>query len=200
MLVARVRRATLGSREPVGRATGRYLIGAPGAPLHPVGRPVIVRFFVSLGSNLDDRHANIDRAVCGIRDLVDAVVHVSTPIETAPMYLVDQPEFINAVACFDADIEPRRLLDLLLRLERRLGRVRGERFGPRIIDSDILAADDLVIREDDLEIPHPRMHERAFVLGPLAELAPEWVHPSLELTAEQMLVALTDPQPIEDAG
>ena len=129
--------------------------------------------YVGLGANLGDRDASIRRAA----ELLGAR-RVSTVRETEPWGYADQPRFLNAVAELETDEEPRALLDRLLEVERALGRTReGPRYGPRTIDLDLLLYGDLELDEPGLTVPHPRLHERLFVLEPLAELAPELVVP-----------------------
>lgn len=124
--------------------------------------------YVGLGSNLGDREALIREAAAAI----DAS-RLSPIVETEPWGFEEQPRFLNAVAELHTELEPRELLELLLDVERRLGRDRsGPRWGPRTIDLDLLLYGRLRLREPGLEIPHPRLHERAFVLEPLAALAP----------------------------
>jgi 2-amino-4-hydroxy-6-hydroxymethyldihydropteridine diphosphokinase len=126
--------------------------------------------YLALGSNLGDRGATLQRAVellmvaDGIR-----VVRSSRVFETAPVG-PPQPDYLNAVVEIDTTLDPRGLLEACQAVERELGRERRERWGPRTIDVDVLAYDDLEVDEPDLRIPHPRMHERAFVLVPLGEL------------------------------
>jgi len=130
--------------------------------------------FIGFGANLGDTHANVARAL----ELLAAhphldVVAVSTLRDTDPVGYLDQPRFLNGAARVEAELAPRALLDVLLDLERRLGRVRdGPRFGPRTLDLDLLVYGDLVLDEPGLTVPHPRLHERRFVLEPLAEIAP----------------------------
>jgi 2-amino-4-hydroxy-6-hydroxymethyldihydropteridine diphosphokinase len=129
--------------------------------------------YVGLGANLGDREATVRRA----SELLGAV-RVSTLIETEPWGYADQPRFVNAVAELETDEPPRALLQRLLEVERELGRTReGPRYGPRAIDLDLLLYGDEQLEEPGLVVPHPRLHERAFVLEPLAELAPELVVP-----------------------
>jgi 2-amino-4-hydroxy-6-hydroxymethyldihydropteridine diphosphokinase len=128
-----------------------------------------VKAYVGLGSNLGDREATIRRAA----ELIGAV-RLSPVIETEPWGYEDQPRFLNAVAEVETELPPRRLLDHLLDVERRLGRERvGRRWGPRTIDLDLLLYGDEAVAEPGLEVPHPRLHERLFVLEPLAMLVPE---------------------------
>lgn len=146
-----------------------------------------VRAYVGLGANLGDREATIRRAVelLGKVEGVD-VVAVSTLRETEPWGPVEQPPYLNGVAVVETRLEPRALLDVLLDVERRLGRVRVplERWGPRTVDLDLLLYGDVVVDEPGLGVPHPRLHERRFVLEPLAELAPDAVVPGLGTVAE----------------
>jgi 2-amino-4-hydroxy-6-hydroxymethyldihydropteridine diphosphokinase len=129
--------------------------------------------YVGLGANLGDREGTIRAAVADL----PGVVAVSTLRETDPVGITDQPRFLNGVAVLETELAPRELLDGLLAVERRLGRERGRRWGPRTIDLDLLLYGDEVIDETGLTIPHPRLHERRFVLEPLADLAPELVVP-----------------------
>jgi 2-amino-4-hydroxy-6-hydroxymethyldihydropteridine diphosphokinase len=130
--------------------------------------------YLSLGGNLGDPSASMATAL----RLLDAdestrVVAVSSLYRTPPWGKLDQPDFLNAAAEISTALAPRALLDLCLEAERKLKRVREERWGPRLIDIDILVFGDRVIHETGLEVPHPRMLERAFVLAPLAEIAPD---------------------------
>ena len=129
--------------------------------------------YVGLGSNLGDREGTIRAALAKL----PGVVAVSTLRETDPVGITDQPRFLNGVAALETELAPRELLDVLLAVERRLGRERGQRWGPRTIDLDLLLYGDEVIDETGLTIPHPRLHERRFVLEPLAELSPALVVP-----------------------
>jgi 2-amino-4-hydroxy-6-hydroxymethyldihydropteridine diphosphokinase len=131
--------------------------------------------YVGLGANLGDREETIRAAVAELPD----VVALSPLRETDPVGVTDQPQFLNGVAALETELAPRELLDVLLAVERRLGRERRERWGPRTIDLDLLLYGDEVIDEDGLKIPHPRLHERRFVLEPLADLAPQLVVPGL---------------------
>ncbi len=135
-----------------------------------------MRAYVGLGANLGDREETIRRAL----DLLSAepgieVVAVSTLRETEPVGYVDQPAFLNGAVALETELSPRELLERLLSVERELGRVRGDgpRFGPRVIDLDLLLYGDEVVDDPGVTVPHPRLAERRFALEPLHELDPE---------------------------
>jgi 2-amino-4-hydroxy-6-hydroxymethyldihydropteridine diphosphokinase len=137
--------------------------------------PDMTRSFVGLGANLEDPRAQIERALELLAEENGVeVAAVSTLRWTDPVGFADQPRFLNGVAELRTTLGARELLERLLAIERRLGRVRGQgpRFGPRTIDLDLLLYGDEVIDEPGLQIPHPRLHERGFALEPLAELDP----------------------------
>lgn len=136
--------------------------------------------YLALGANLGDRRANIAAALGQLAPDV-RVELVSSLYETEPAYVLDQPRFLNAVARVRTALEPAALLARLKQIEAALGRAAGTRFGPRVIDLDILLYGDRVIATDTLTIPHPRMAERPFVLVPLAEIAPELVPPGWDV-------------------
>ena len=140
----------------------------------------MTRAYVGLGANLGPKEVTLLRAV----DLLAGedgieVLELSELRETAPVGVVDQPEFLNGALALETSLAPRELLDVLLRVEHELGRVRGERWGPRTIDLDLLVYGDETVDEPGLRVPHPRLHERRFALEPLAELEPELEIPGL---------------------
>ena len=142
----------------------------------------MTRAYVALGSNLGDREALIRRAAEEI-----GAVRLSPLVETEPWGYEDQPRFLNAVAELDTELPPRELLALLLDAERRLGRDRsGPRWGPRTIDLDLLLYGEERLQEPGLEVPHPRLRERLFVLEPLAALAPEAKIPGFGTVSEAL--------------
>ena len=141
----------------------------------------MTRAYVGLGANLGDREATLRRALelLGATPGVD-VVAFSSFRETDPVGYLDQPRFVNAAAAVETDLPPSELLDALLAVERGLGRTRdGPRFGPRTIDLDLLVYGDESLDGPGLVVPHPRLHERRFVLEPLAEIASGLVVPGL---------------------
>jgi 2-amino-4-hydroxy-6-hydroxymethyldihydropteridine diphosphokinase len=132
------------------------------------------RAFVGLGSNLDDPVQQVETAIAELDALSSSrVVRRSRLYRTRPVGCADQPDFVNAVAELETRLQPRVLLRELLALERRHRRVRGPRNGPRTLDLDLLLYDGQELAEPELTLPHPRMHERAFVLMPLFEIAPQ---------------------------
>jgi 2-amino-4-hydroxy-6-hydroxymethyldihydropteridine diphosphokinase len=144
--------------------------------------------YVGLGANLGDREATIREALAELSAAPALqVVAVSALRETDPVGYLDQPPFLNGAAALETALAPQELLTLLLDVERRLGRVRGDgpRFGPRTLDLDLLLYGAERLVEPDLVLPHPRLHERAFVLEPLAEL-----DPSLEVPGKGTVSAL----------
>jgi 2-amino-4-hydroxy-6-hydroxymethyldihydropteridine diphosphokinase len=153
------------------------------------------RAFVSLGSNLGDREAHLRRAIHalgatrGIR-----WIGVSRIYETDPVGPIPQGPYLNAVAEIETGLEPRALLERLLQIEAEEGRIRrGARGEARTLDLDLLSFADRCIEDDKLIVPHPRMHERSFVLEPLCELAPQWVHPRSGRTVAELAARVRDP-------
>ena len=141
--------------------------------------------YLSLGSNLGDRAANLRAATDSLAALGE-VLSVSSFYETEPVELTSQPWFLNCAVALATDKMPRQLLGSLLNIEQSMGRRRLQPKGPRIIDIDILLFGNSVVDTGALTIPHPAMHERRFVLEPLAEIAPEVRHPVLKRTVREM--------------
>ena len=132
-----------------------------------------VTAYVALGANLEDPVVQVRAGLAALATLPHTQLVVQSSLyRTAPVGYADQPDFINAVAAVDTALSPRELLDALLAIELNHGRVRQFANAPRTLDLDVLLYDDVEVNESGLTIPHPRMHERAFVLAPLAEIAP----------------------------
>lgn len=134
--------------------------------------------YVALGGNLGDPAATVLAAFAALANLPESrVTHGSSLYRTAPVGFADQPEFVNAVAELETTLAPEALLDALFDIEERFGRVRAQKNGPRTLDLDLLLYDDQFIELPHLTLPHPRLHLRAFVLQPLAEIAPQLAIP-----------------------
>ncbi|HYE78731.1 MAG TPA: 2-amino-4-hydroxy-6-hydroxymethyldihydropteridine diphosphokinase [bacterium] len=155
-----------------------------------------MRYLLGLGSNLGDRLENLARAVAALRE-VGEVQSLSGVYETNPVGFADQPRFYNMALLLESDLEPDTLMLLLADLQQALGKATPFPNGPRVIDIDILLAEDMVIDSSELTLPHPRMHERLFVLQPLAEVDPLAIHPVLGVTVEHLLGALDPGDPAE---
>jgi len=142
--------------------------------------------YLALGTNLGNRMENFHRAIAALSPTV-RVTALSPVYETPPWGYADQPAFLNMALAGETESDPLGLIAFLKKLETELGREKTFRNGPRLIDMDILFYDTLVFEQADLVIPHPRLHERAFVLVPLNYIAPELVHPKLKRTVHDLL-------------
>lgn len=154
--------------------------------------------YLALGSNLGDREAHLSEAA---RTLASSEgvrrATLSRVYETAPLGPAGQGPYLNAVLRLETELPPAELLALLQRVEAAHGRDRGgERWGPRTLDLDLLLYDDRVIDEPALQVPHPHLHERPFVLEPLAELAPDLVHPTIGTRIRELARAVRDPEAV----
>jgi 2-amino-4-hydroxy-6-hydroxymethyldihydropteridine diphosphokinase len=147
------------------------------------------RIYIALGTNIGDREGNLKTAKDALFPEV-TVVRESSIYVTPPWGYADQPDFLNQVIEVSTHLEPLPLLRFLKDIENRMGRKKLIRNGPRLIDLDILFYGDRVVVIDDLQIPHPRMEGRAFVLVPLHEIAPDLIHPMLEISVREMLTGI----------
>lgn len=143
--------------------------------------------FLALGSNLGRRRVWIEQARQILARRGVGMVRCSSLYDTAPREVVDQPRFLNQVCQVECPLPPLRLLEICLQVEQKLGRSRGKDKGPRNIDIDVIYYGERIIDHSRLKLPHPRLQERAFVLAPLAEIAPQFADPRTGLTAPQML-------------
>ncbi|MBZ5495527.1 MAG: 2-amino-4-hydroxy-6-hydroxymethyldihydropteridine diphosphokinase [Acidobacteriia bacterium] len=148
--------------------------------------------YLSAGSNLGDRKAHLRSGIDGLRSVGLAALRVSSVFETEPVGFLNQPWFLNIVVEAETRLTPRQLLACCLEVESQHGRVRSFPGAPRTLDLDILLYGDLVIDEPGLQIPHPRMAQRRFVLEPLAQMAPEVRHPTLGQSIHTLLASCTD--------
>ncbi|MCS7163513.1 MAG: 2-amino-4-hydroxy-6-hydroxymethyldihydropteridine diphosphokinase [Thermodesulfovibrio sp.] len=145
------------------------------------------KVYLLLGSNLGNREKNIEKAInelmlCGVR-----ILKKSSLYNTAPWGYTEQPDFLNQAVEGLTSFEPTALLREIKKIERKMGRVETLRYGPRVIDIDIIFYDNIVFESKDLVIPHPLMHKREFVLKPLCEIAPDFIHPKLNLSVKKLL-------------
>lgn len=143
--------------------------------------------YISIGSNLGDRKENCRKAIKLLKENGIAVKRHSSMYETEPWGVKDQPKFINMAIEAGTDKKPGEILRVLKEIEKEIGRTETVKLGPRVIDLDILFYDDLILKTQDLEIPHPLLHEREFVLKPLCEIAPNKKHPVTGKTVKEML-------------
>ncbi len=148
------------------------------------------RVFLSLGSNLGNRKNYLKRAIEKLKDNNIKIIKESNIIETEPYGYKEQAKFLNLALEVETDLEPKDLMKLILEIEGELGRKREKKWGPRVIDIDIIFYDSLIINELNLKIPHPDMQNRLFVLKPMQEIAQDFVHPVLKKTITELLEEL----------
>ncbi len=151
---------------------------APAQPTQSfIPTPVNHRAAIALGSNLGDSCAIVETALKILAATPGIILERQSHLYCTAPVGPPQPDYVNACAVVATTLEPHTLLTTLLTIEQQFGRVRLERWGPRLLDLDLLLYDDQILDTPSLQLPHPRMHERAFVLVPLAEIAPQWIHP-----------------------
>jgi len=150
------------------------------------------RVYLSLGSNIGDRGGNIQKALVSLERWGIKILRSSKIYETEPVGFKEQPWFYNMAACGETALTPEETLKAVSAIEQALGRQRGQVGGPRKIDIDIMFYDDAVVDMEGLKIPHPRAHERNFVLVPMGEIAAELVHPVLKKTVGELLKECAD--------
>ena len=149
--------------------------------------------YLSLGSNLGDRVKNLKEAIKRMEESGKvSIKKISSVYETEPVGYENQPRFLNLVLQTQTSLDPHPLLEQLLSIEEQMGRKREGKWGPRNIDIDILFYDDLMVNSVELTIPHPRMHERRFILVPLAQIAPKLLHPFLKKNVTELLESCED--------
>lgn len=148
--------------------------------------------FISTGSNLGNRSENLQAAKNFIQQYCGNVVAASSVYETAAWGMQQQPDFYNQVLKIETNLSPHQLLNKLLSIEKQMGRVRKEKYGPRVIDLDILLFNDEVVNDEDLKIPHPHLPQRKFTLIPLNEIAADFFHPVEKKSIHRLLLDCTD--------
>lgn len=151
------------------------------------------RAYLLIGGNMGDREALLLQAIVAIGEACGSIARQSAIYETAAWGKEDQPPFLNQVLELDTHLAPEALLQAALQIEQEMGRLRGEKYGPRLMDIDILLYNDAVVQLPQLTIPHPHMAARRFVLAPLAELVPHLQHPIHQISIQQLLQQCTDP-------
>lgn len=150
------------------------------------------KFYLSLGSNLGERENNLTRAMEELEKRKVKILHRSSIYETEPVEIREQAWFLNCAIEVETDLPPQEFMNALLEIELLLGRRREAKYGPRTIDLDILLQGDTIVNTPQLTIPHPKMAERRFVLIPLAEIAPQAIHPVLHRSIAELLAGCPD--------
>lgn len=156
------------------------------------GQKKYINTFLSIGSNMGDRAANLKVAIALIEKNIGKIAKKSHVYETQPWGEPNQESFFNQVIMINTSLEPRDMLEKISRIEWEMGRERKEKWGPRIIDVDILFYGKRIVRDKGLEIPHPELHKRGFVLVPMMEIAPELEHPVLHKPIDELYMECED--------
>ena len=151
------------------------------------------QIFLALGSNIEDRKQHLDEAILLLREKITGVT-IAPLYETKPRYFENQHNFLNTVLSGYTDLKPQELLQFTNTVQKKVGRVELFRNGPREIDIDILFFDNVVYKDEELEIPHPRLQERDFVLQPFSDINPDFSHPVLKKTIRELLDTLPKEQ------
>ena len=152
--------------------------------------------YLQLGSNIGDRLDNLDQSIKIITERIGNVLEKSSVYESTPWGVENQKNFLNQVIFVKSNFDPYTILDLVLQIEKDMGRIRIEKWGERIIDIDILFIDDLIIESENLCIPHEFISKRKFVLQPMCEIAPGFIHPKLNKTISQLLEECIDDEKV----
>jgi 2-amino-4-hydroxy-6-hydroxymethyldihydropteridine diphosphokinase len=160
--------------------------------MQPLHTKKYINVYLSLGSNMGNRRQNIEAALVLINKQIGKIARKSHYYETQAWGETNQDPFLNMIVMANTSLEPRALLEAITKAERELGRERKEKWGPRVIDIDIVFYGKRIIRDKGLEIPHPDMHKRAFVLVPMMELDPEFEHPTLHMAIDQLYMECED--------
>ena len=148
--------------------------------------------YIGIGSNLGNREENCQKAIALLIEKNIMITKRSSLYETEPWGVKEQPGFINMALEIETNLEPGILLRTIKEIENSMGRLEGMRWGPRIIDLDILLYDDLILKTHDLEIPHPGIKDREFILKPLSEIAPDKIHPILKKSIKTLLIEILE--------
>jgi len=185
-----VDKKSCGSSKKLNGLTSHYSLksgGNAGSGIDSGGNAVRSNVYLGLGSNMGDREKTLIDAIGMLGDMNNTEVAAVSPFyATSPWGYAEQPDFLNCAVLIHTSLSPHAVLEACMDIERRLGRVRAVRWGPRVIDLDILFYDNLVLKDEKLEIPHPLLHEREFVLLPLKDIAPDFVHPVFGVTISRL--------------
>ena len=154
------------------------------------------RVYIQLGSNLGDREGYLKQSQAMLIDEIGLIIKKSSIYESSPWGVENQGSFLNQVLLLETDVKPFDLLDIILNIEKEMGRVRIEKWGERIIDIDILFYNDEIIETNNLCIPHPYISKRRFVLSPLDEIAKNYIHPILHKTINKLLLECLDEEKV----